>query len=147
MISLAPPASQAAHRMLAVLMACWLALFAPAAQADEPRYFFDIPSGDAKPMLREFATQAKREIVFAIESVDRIRTRAVKGEMTAQAAIDQMLANTGLVAGHDPKTGAFAVRRERPEESKNGQRAAQKTPSDRPMSQGQPTNLTLPQLP
>ena len=97
-------------------------------------------------MLREFAAQAKREIVFAVESVDGIRTRAVRGEMTAQMAIEQMLANTGLVAGHDPKTGAFAVRRKKPEVARNGQRAAQKPPGDRPMNQGHPTDLSPPYL-
>lgn len=146
MIPLVPPAGQAARRLLAVLVTGWLALFASAAETGEPRYAFDVPSGDAKPMLREFAAQAKREIVFAIESVDRIRTRAVKGEMTAQEAIDRMLVNTGLVAGQDPQTGAFAVRRKTPEEAKNGQRAAL-TRSDRPMSQAQMKPLkNLPRL-
>src|SRR5688572_5282029 len=116
---LAPPASQAASRTLAFLVACWLALSASAAERDEPKYSFDIPSGDAKPMLREFAAQAKREIVFAIESADG-NSHPGGEARAARAAIHRMLANAGLVAGHDPETGAFDVRRERPKESKNG---------------------------
>lgn len=85
----------------------------------EPKFSFDVPAGEAKPMLRQFATQAKREIVFPVQAVEGIKTNPVKGEMTAQEAVDQMLANTGLVASRDGKTGAFAIRKETPIESKN----------------------------
>lgn len=118
------------------LPACCLLAFAfspPArAQTVEPKYSFDVPAGDAKPMLRQFAAQARREIVIAVEAVDGVRTHAVKGEMTAPAAVEQMLANTGLVATQDPKTGAFAVRKAGP----NAPRVALAKSSDRPTSQG-----------
>jgi hypothetical protein len=126
-----PRITRAACHELAAWLACSFALLSFAAQAAESKVSFDVPGGEAKPMLRQFAAQAKREIVFAIESVDRIRTNAVKGEMTAQEAINQMLANTGLVAAQDPKTGAFAVRKGDSVESKNVPRAA-RTASDRP---------------
>lgn len=72
---------------------------------------FDLPAGEARPMLRQFAAQAKREIVFPTESVDGVKTNAVRGEMTPLEAVDRMLAGTGLTAAADPKTGAFAVRK------------------------------------
>jgi iron complex outermembrane receptor protein len=110
-----------AHRALLTLasICCLLAVPSAHAQTVEPKYSFDVPAGEAKPMLRQFAAQAKREIVIAVEAVDGVRTKAVKGEMTARAAVDQMLADTGLVATQDTKTGAFAVRKETPVESKN----------------------------
>src|SRR5258708_7721308 len=94
------PSFRVVRRAFGLLLATCLALVS-AAQTAPQKFTFDVPAGDAKPMLRQFATQAKREIVFAVESVDRIRTNAVKGEMTPQAAIDQMLAKTGLVAAQD----------------------------------------------
>jgi iron complex outermembrane receptor protein len=118
--------------LLAMSAHCLLALFAVSsvsAQAVEPKYSFDVPAGDAKPMLRQFAAQAKREIVIAVEAVDGVRTHAVKGEMTAAEAVGQMLANTGLVATQDAKTGAFAVRKG---ESPNAPRATQAASRGRP---------------
>ncbi len=92
---------------------------------------FDVPSGDARPALRQFAQQAKQEIVFEVKDVAGITTRAVQGEMTPVEALDAMLANTGLVVSRDVKTGAFAVRRENEAEAKNVSRAIADS-SDRP---------------
>lgn len=107
----------------------FLAVSSVSAQTVEPKYSFDVPAGDAKPMLRQFASQAKREIVIAVEAVDGVRTHAVKGEMTAAEAVEQMLANTGLVATQDTKTGAFAVRKG---DSPNAPRATQAASRARP---------------
>ncbi len=99
--------------------------------AEAPKVMFDVPAGDARPMLREFAAQSKREIVFPVELVAAVKTNAVKGEMLVRKALDTMLAGTGLVASQDAKTGAFAVRRD---ESPNAPRAAQTVTSARPMA-------------
>lgn len=74
------------------------------------RVRFDIPAGDARPMLKRFATQSKTEIIFPSGSVNGITTNAVRGEMTAREALDRMLANTGLSASYDRQTGAIAIR-------------------------------------
>ncbi|HRJ02387.1 MAG TPA: TonB-dependent receptor [Hyphomonas sp.] len=141
MITSASPTSRAAFAriFLAVFTACCLVCLSglvnptmASAQVVEPRYNFDVPAGEAKAMLRQFAAQAKREIVFAVEAVEGIQTNAVKGEMTAQEAVDQLLADTGLVGAQD-KTGAFAIRKQTEAERKNGQRAiAKREQSDRP---------------
>lgn len=91
--------------------------------AEAPRISFDIPSGDARPMLRMFATQSKHEIVFPVELVAAVKTRAIKGEMFAREALDAMLAETGLAAFQDDRTGAFAIRREGDEKNANRRRA------------------------
>lgn len=72
---------------------------------------FDIPAGDARPMLKRFATQARSEIVFPVESVEGIKTKPVKGEMSPQEALGRMLAGTGLVPAKDETSSAWAIRR------------------------------------
>jgi outer membrane receptor protein involved in Fe transport len=79
--------------------------------AEGGRITFDLPAGDARPMLRQFAVQAKREILFPVGPVDGVKTNAVRGELTPQEAVERMLAGTELVATADPRTGAFAIRR------------------------------------
>ncbi len=108
---------------------CLLALGASASAAEPAVKTFDLPAGPAAETLKQFAAQAQREIVFSPQAVGTITTKAVKGELTAAAALDAMLADTGLIASQDQKTGAFAVRKG---DDPNGQRAAQTYNSDRP---------------
>lgn len=85
---------------------------------------FDIPAGDAAQTLKQFATQAAREIVFAPATVAGVKTPAVNGRLTPSAALELLLTDTGLVAREDEKTGAFAVRKapEVPEKNAPGRR-------------------------
>jgi hypothetical protein len=87
--------------------------------ADDARKNFSVPAGSAAQMLKQFATQAGSEIVFSPEVVSDVRTNAVSGELAPRAALDLMLADTGLVAAQEPKTGAFAVRRRTGDSEKN----------------------------
>jgi iron complex outermembrane receptor protein len=80
-------------------------------QAEAKRQF-DIPEGDARPMLLKFADQANCQIVFDANDVAGATTRAVKGEYRTHEALDIMLLNTGLVASFDPKSGAIAIRKD-----------------------------------
>lgn len=84
--------------------------FAAAAMAADATRKFDLPSGDAAQTLKQFAAQSGREIVYAVSAVANVKTRAVRGDMTAQEALRQMVADTPLVITQDAKTGAFAVR-------------------------------------
>lgn len=83
---------------------------AVSAWANETAHAFDIPSGRAAQTLKQFAAQAQCEIVFLPELSGEILTRPVHGELSAKAALDEMLEGTGLIARQD-KTGVFAVRR------------------------------------
>jgi len=107
--------TSAAHCVsgLRVLLALALSLLAPLAFAasDSPRAF-DIPTGQAEATLKQFAAQAGAQFFFSAEKVNGTRTNAVKGEMTARQALDALLANTGLVAVQDTKTGALTVQRD-----------------------------------
>lgn len=77
--------------------------------ADNAKVAFDVPAGRASDSLKRFAAQAKREIVFALEAVGEVRTNAVRGEFAVRDALELMLADTGLAARQDDKTGALAV--------------------------------------
>ena len=107
--------------MLVALVALAVAPFASAADASlDAKLSFDVPGGDARQMLRKFATQAKCELVFPVDLVGGLRTNAVKGEFTVRDALGTMLAGTGLAASVDEKTGALALRRlDAKAESKN----------------------------
>ena len=95
----------------------------------EPARTFDLPAGDAAQTLKQFAQQARREIVFSPAAVAGVTTKAVKGELPPSQALQDMLADTGLVATEDAKSGAFAVRRADVTEEKNdpGRRAEVQT--------------------
>lgn len=126
---------------LAVLMAATTGVLAAAA-----RLAFDIPAGEARLTLKQFAQQARREIVFP--SLDSQRTNAIKGEFTVRDALDRMLQGTGLVAFEDGPTGGLVVqRRDDPNgagAAPTGRRPASemvKTP-DRPSSPTSPVTDT-----
>ena len=96
--------------------ALWLALIflqiPPAVFADDDETrSFDVPAGPASDTLKQFALEADREIMFPAERVEGIRTHAVHGRFTVQAALDRLLAGTPLFAAEDEKTGALAVAR------------------------------------
>lgn len=81
------------------------------AQAQEPAanqavQTYDIPANDAPDALDRFVRESRFPIVYAAETVRGIRTKAVRGRMTARAALDTMLAGTGLVAMTTPDGGA-----------------------------------------
>ncbi|HRP04491.1 MAG TPA: TonB-dependent receptor plug domain-containing protein, partial [Opitutaceae bacterium] len=94
--------------------------------AAEVRKPYNIPAGPAEQSLKTFSTQSGLDVLFATKTVGKVQTNATKGEFTALEALDQVLADTGLVAAQDAKTGALTVT-SRP----NAPRAAQNT-SDRP---------------
>ena len=106
-----------------------------ALRAQEPKKTFDVPAGDARQTLKQFAAQAGCEIVFSPDVVGSVKTKPVQGELSPREALERMLDATGLTATQEQKSGAFAVqRRPSPEPKKNVQRAAPLM-SDRPTVQ------------
>lgn len=86
-------------------------LFPSGAGASESR--FAIPAGPAAETLRQFSAQCGPEVrlLYAAEAVAGVTTRAVQGNLTAGAALEAMLADTGLTAVTDAATGAFVLAR------------------------------------
>lgn len=114
-------------------IACFLALLVTALGfAAEPTLIsFDIPSDSAAKALKLFALQSGSEVIIRSDKDGLVKTNAVKGELTAAAALDALLKDTGLVADRHAKTGAFAIRSETETESKNVVRAV--ASDDRPV--------------
>ena len=71
---------------------------------------FVLPAGEAAVTLQAFCQQSGEEIIYPAEQIRAIKTNDVHGELTARAALDQMLNGTGLIVVQDEKTGALAVR-------------------------------------
>lgn len=116
-----------ARRLLPLLLAALAFMASSTRAADAAKKAFDVPAGEAVRTLKQFAAQAGSEIVFSPEVVGAVQTRAVLGQLTPREALDAMLADTGLVAGQEQKTGAFAVRRKAGSEAeKNGPSPAAK---------------------
>jgi outer membrane receptor protein involved in Fe transport len=97
--------------------------------AAENKKVYDLPAGEAAAALQRFAEASGRETLFAADAIRGVRTAALRGEFSAQEALDTLLANTGLTARPDAKTGAFAV-------TKQG--AAEKNGARRPAEPGVP---------
>ena len=124
----------------AVSLLVFAAAALPLRAADEAKKNFSVPAGRAVQTLKQFAQQSAREIVFSPEVIGETKTNAVEGEFTPRAALDRMLADTGLVAAQEQKSGAFAVRKG---ESPNGPGAALSAPSDRPQVSAKPADETV----
>lgn len=77
--------------------------------AREEQIHFDIDSGDASQTLKTFAVQADLDILFDERDLSGLQTSAVVGRMSKQAALQKMIAGTGLVFHHDKESQAIAV--------------------------------------
>ncbi len=99
------------RRLLAAT--CFL-LAAFSALAAEATRDFNVPAGTARETLKRFAAQAQVEVLFPSEKTLGVQTNAVAGRFTPQQALAALLADTGLRADRDAKSGAFAIRPETP---------------------------------
>lgn len=79
--------------------------------ANEAKRSFDLPSGDAEVILREFFRQSGVQIVFDVDKIRGVRTAVVRGDFIPLEALNRMFARTGLVAVQDEQTGALTIRR------------------------------------
>ncbi|MGH7956980.1 MAG: TonB-dependent receptor plug domain-containing protein [Opitutaceae bacterium] len=93
---------------------------------DAPRPF-NVPSDTADKSLKRFSQQSGLEVIFSTRIARAVKTRLVKGTMTARQALDAMLMNTGLIVIQDEKTGAFTV-----SHGTNGNKTAPKPADDPP---------------
>ena len=59
-------------------------------------YQFNIPAGDLKAALDSYAKQTGMQLVVSADAVKGARTKGVKGEMQADAALVRILAGTGF---------------------------------------------------
>ncbi|MBL9214729.1 MAG: TonB-dependent receptor [Opitutaceae bacterium] len=94
-----------------------------AAEAVPARQRFAVEAGDAVRTLKLFSAQAGEQIVYPVERVRGVRTKAVTGEFTAREALNRMLEDTDLMVVQDESTGALTVKRKpgRPKDDKRAE--------------------------
>jgi outer membrane receptor protein involved in Fe transport len=107
------PGERRCFAVVALVIALVSASLGSAAQTKTPQRF-NIAAGAAEVALKQFSTQSGRPVIVPTSLIEGVRTRTVTGEFTAQAALDRMLASTGLVAQLDETSGAFAIVRGTP---------------------------------
>lgn len=99
-------------RLLLFILTLAFAWFFPAplhaASGEAP---FDVPGGDAVQTLRQFSQQSGLQILYPPEQVRGIRTHGIRGRYSPLAALERMLAGTGLAVVHDNVLDAVAIRR------------------------------------
>jgi hypothetical protein len=78
----------------AVLAISWL-LNVPVALAQES-YEFDLPEQCLEESLRQIAQLATLNVLFDADSVAKVRAPAIKGVMSANEALEKVLAGTGF---------------------------------------------------
>lgn len=84
-----------------------------AAQAQSPapaQINFSIPAGSLAAALNAYASQAGRQLMFTSDQVAGRRSPGLSGRMSADAALDQLLAGSGLVAVQS-SSGAWVLQR------------------------------------
>lgn len=96
-------------RGAAVLVA--LTMLTLGASAEPTKKTYSIPAGAAPATLAAFTEQSGEQIVYPAEVIRGVRTSAVQGELTARAALEQLVAGTDLVVVQDASTGALGLRR------------------------------------
>ncbi|NEL79928.1 MAG: hypothetical protein G3W61_27255, partial [Xanthomonas perforans] len=98
--------TKVARTALAVM--CGLVIAASAAAQTSS---FDIPEGDLKVALEAYARQSGVRLVYLSEDVRDRRTAGARGDMSQDAALNRLLAGTGLTVKRD-QSGALAIVRE-----------------------------------
>src|SRR5690349_6504626 len=79
-------------------------LLATAAMADERPIAFDIAAQDAGSALNDFSRQSGLRVLFPYDAVEGKNAPAVRGDMTADAALETLLKATGLVVAANDGT-------------------------------------------
>lgn len=82
--------------------------------ATPPRKHYDIPAGDAAQTLKQFVDQSGEQVIFLVDKVRGVTTRAVRGEFEARAALERMLEGTELYVIQDGPSRALVVNRGAP---------------------------------
>lgn len=99
--------SQTRSRFLRSVLStvCGLTL---AAAAIAQSHNFDIPGGELKAALDAYARQSGVRLIYLSDEVSGISSRGVSGQMSYDAALEQLLDGTGFLVRRD-KSGAVAV--------------------------------------
>jgi len=128
-----PSPTPPGRRRLRYLLLGLATLLGAAFASESFKFPFDVPADSAERAIKRLSEQSGVDVLLPTNLIRGVRTRAVKGNLTASEALDSMFAGTGFVAARDEKSGALTVRRE--SRGPKVQRAAHPGWSDRPMVQ------------
>jgi iron complex outermembrane receptor protein len=96
-------------RLTAFAGAACIALMAGQAWAQAAAYKFDIPAESLSKALRDYGRATRQQLVFTESMTDLKSAPSVKGDMSAEAALERILAGSGLVSERTP-AGAIIIR-------------------------------------
>src|ERR1700676_961759 len=82
-----------------------------AARAQAPTFHFDIPGTTLSQALREFGRVSGQEIIFTEDLVTGVPSVPLRGDFTAESALERLLKGTGLVPERSA-SGAMMIRRQ-----------------------------------
>src|ERR1700678_1659375 len=80
----------------------------PVARADPAQQRIDIPAGDLGAALEYLSTRSGAGLVYRPDQVKGVKTRGVRGALSPEEAVKQLLAGTGLEVSTD-STGAMLI--------------------------------------
>ena len=95
------------------LLICGFILNVPVAVLAGPQEF-DIPAQPLPSALKAFASQAHVQLLYVYNVVADGRGNAVRGELDARQALDELLRGTGFVAAYTSETEITIRRAPRP---------------------------------
>ncbi len=75
----------------------------------EPSIWIQVPAGDARDTLADFAGQSRIQLIFRPEHVAGLRTRPVRGNYKPTEALALMIRDLALSAVPDRASGAIAI--------------------------------------
>jgi outer membrane receptor protein involved in Fe transport len=87
---------------------CALALNSAAFAQAEQAKTFDVPAGDLAPALDAYIKQSGEQLIYRVADVRGMKTSGVRGALTSDEALQQLLAGTSLQVKRDP-SGLIAV--------------------------------------
>src|SRR6185437_8483668 len=111
------------HLRIAALGGTGLAILAGGAMAEQ----FNVPAGDLKSALDAYARQTHIELMYSPDDVRGARTNGVKGELSPNYALDNILIGTGFSI-HRHGSSSVAIIRDETENVVAPLQLAQATP-------------------
>ncbi len=82
---------------------------APAIAAAQGSFQFDIPAGGLKESVEKFAGTVGGDVVFDAFAARDVHTQPVRGQMSPEAALNQMFSGTGLYYNYNAATRRVIV--------------------------------------
>jgi iron complex outermembrane receptor protein len=95
---------------LALLMCMLVVTSARAAETADRTYHFDIPAEALSQALRAFGQTAGEQIIFTEDLVSGLKFSGLRGDLSAEVALQRLLQGTGLVSERTP-AGVIMIRR------------------------------------